>query len=104
MSFHIASQYEDQKWSVTLSGDLDIYATSAFKEELSKLLDKENKDIVIDCENLNYIDSTGLGALISVYQNVSENGHGIRLKNTKPNIKKIFEITRLDEIFEFEEV
>ena len=55
-------------------------------------------DIVFDFENLEYIDSTGLGALIFIYKSVYENNK-VKIENVKPNIKKLFTITKLDTMF-----
>ncbi|MBM7581970.1 anti-sigma B factor antagonist [Caldicoprobacter guelmensis] len=86
-------------WEVSLSGEVDVYNAPQLKEELYRLLDQHNSSIVIDCRDLKYIDSTGLGVLIGVLKRVKDNNGSISLKNLKPYIKKIFTITGLDKIF-----
>lgn len=104
MSFNIKNNTEDKmdKISLELKGELDISHTSKFKKKTMSIYDKDPKDMELDLEGLEYLDSTGLGAFIYLLKHVQENGHKIYLKNIKPNIKKLFTITKLDELFVFE--
>jgi anti-sigma B factor antagonist len=86
-------------WEVSLSGEVDVYNAPQLKEILHTLLDKHNSSIIIDCQGLKYIDSTGLGVLIGVLKRVKDYNGNIFIKNLKPYIKKIFTITGLDKIF-----
>lgn len=80
-------------------GDMDIYTSPVFKEEVLKAYGLNKTDILIDGEDLEYIDSTGLGALISILKKLKENDNNIYLKNIKSNIRKLFAITELDKLF-----
>lgn len=103
MSLEISSKFDDNqnKWIFKPKGDLDIYTSSQFKEEILKNFNENESDIIIDGENLEYIDSTGLGALISILKSVKEKEIKIYIENVKPNIRKIFDITNLDKLFIF---
>ncbi len=90
---------EEDKWIFQPIGDVDIHNSEDFKSEILDLYNEENKDIIIDGSNLNYVDSTGLGALIYIYNEVHEKGNTIYLDNLKPNILKIIDITALDKVF-----
>ena len=85
---------------VDLQGDLDINSNKEFKEKVNSV--QGIKKIIVNCENLSYIDSTGLGAFISIYQNIKEKGEKLVITGLKPHIKKIFLITDLDKVFEIE--
>lgn len=86
-------------WEVKLNGEIDIYNAPELKERLLELIEKRQGSIIIDCEDLKYIDSTGLGALISVLKRVKEYDGNIEIVNLKPYINKIFTITGLDKVF-----
>lgn len=90
---------EENKWIFSPKGDLDIYTSNEFKEIIINLFKEEHKDILIDGSNLEYVDSTGLGALIYLLKEVQNEGFQIYLENIKPNIKKLFSITELDKLF-----
>ena len=85
---------------VGLQGDLDINSNKEFKEKVNSV--QGIKKIIVNCENLSYIDSTGLGAFISIYKNIKEKGEKLVITGLKPHIKKIFLITDLDKVFEIE--
>lgn len=85
---------------VDLQGDLDINSNKEFKEKVNSV--QGIKKIIVNCENLSYIDSTGLGAFISIYKYIKEKGEKLVITGLKPHIKKIFLITDLDKVFEIE--
>lgn len=85
---------------VDLQGDLDINSNKEFKEKVNSV--QGIKKIIVNCENLSYIDSTGLGAFISIYKHIKEKGEKLVITGLKPHIKKIFFITDLDKVFEIE--
>lgn len=90
-------------WLVGPEGEIDIYTSPELKEKLSNALDDKKADIIIDGEKLDYIDSTGLGTLISILKIAKENKNKIYIRNIKPNIRKLFDITELDKVFVIEE-
>lgn len=92
---------EENKVVLELKGDLDIYSLDQVKEITSKII-SYNKDIVADLKELDYIDSTGLGQFINIYKAQKENNKSIKIINAKPNIKKLFAITDLKDIFNME--
>lgn len=88
--------------NIGLDGDLDAYTSDDFKAEVIKSLNSP-KDIVIDATKLEFIDSTGLGSLISIYNKIRNDEKNMSIENIKSNVKKIFEITELDKIFNITE-
>ncbi len=91
-------------WKVVTKGDLDIFSSSYFRDELLAAWSDEKTDIYIDGTELLYIDSTGLGAFISLYNKMKVEGSEIYIENLKPNIVKLFVITDLDQVFHIGEV
>lgn len=89
----------ENKWIFSPSGEIDIYSSLKFKEEVLENFNSNKTDILIDGEKLEYIDSTGLGALIYILKSLKDNDFKIHLMNIKPNIKKLFDITELDKLF-----
>lgn len=93
---------QDNIWNISLSGEIDIYNAPELKSNLLSLIEEQKGSICMDCRDLKYIDSTGLGVLISALRHVKDyNGH-IYIKNLKPYIYKIFTITGLDKVFTIE--
>ncbi|HZJ56898.1 MAG TPA: STAS domain-containing protein [Clostridia bacterium] len=93
---------DTKMWYISLDGEIDIYNAPEFKEKLHQLIQQNPGDFILDCDSLNYIDSTGLGVLISALRRVKEYNGEIKIRNLKPYIYKIFVITGLDKIFTIE--
>ena len=101
MSLKIKIKFDNNKnmWVIRPQGDLDIYTSNKFRESILKSFNENETDILINGESLEYVDSTGLGALISILKVIRDKNKKIYIENIKPNIKKIFNITELDKLF-----
>lgn len=101
MDFSIDSKFSEKKdcWLVTISGEVDIFNSAEIKTKIIELIDKNPLDIRIECKNLTYIDSTGLGAFIAVLKKAKEFEKSIYFQNLKPSLSKLFKITNLDKVF-----
>jgi len=89
--------------NIYISGEVDIYTSQKLKEKLYSVIDSIQLDLKIDCKELNYIDSTGLGIFVGALKKAKQYGKNIFLVNLKENIKKLFTITGLDKLFIIEE-
>lgn len=101
MAFETKTVEKNGKSVVELIGELDIYVSQEFKEKILKKYGEEKKDIYFDFEKLEYIDSTGLGALVEILRNLKKDDKKVYLENVNHGIRKLFKITKLDEMFEF---
>ncbi len=89
----------DDSIKVFLSGEVDIYTSQKLKDKLYGIIDSTENDLRIDCSELNYIDSTGLGIFVGTLKRAKQHGKKIYLSNLKDNIRKLFVITGLDRVF-----
>lgn len=80
-------------------GEVDIYTSPDFKNKVIEIIETKEVNILINAEELEYIDSTGLGVLMSIFKKIKENELNIKIINLKPNIYKLFDITGLNKIF-----
>ncbi len=72
----------------------------AFREQVRAALPDKLRNIEIDLSQTNFLDSCGLGALISLRKTaVSRNGK-VRLLNPPPRVRLLFDVTRMHKIFE----
>ena len=101
----LIKKHDDQQniWMLDLSGEIDIYNADDLKNDLQILIGEHQSDVEIDCNELKYIDSTGLGVLVSALKLVKEYDGHVKLFNLKPHIAKIFYLTGLTKIMEIEE-
>ena len=94
-------QLED-KYLVTLEGELDTAAAAEVEKALQPLYTTNGKDVIIDCEGLEYIASSGLRILISLLKGAKAGGSKVVLKNMNEDIKSVFKLTGFINIFEVE--
>ncbi len=91
---------ERGKLIVSVSGDIDAYHSGDFKKTIREKLGSVDADtVVLDMSNVAYIDSAGLGSLVALLKDVRTKGKEFVLASLKPNVKRIFEMTRLDRVF-----
>lgn len=89
-------------WTVSLAGELDVSTADELKKYLHKLVDEKNIDIKLNLEDLDYIDSTGLGVMIGILKRLKIEDKEVYIEKPKNNVRKIFNITGLDKIFKME--
>lgn len=84
--------------TVYLIGEIDASSSVHIQSTLQNLLDKGQKNIHINCEQLEYISSAGLGALMSFVEEI-ENSNGMMVfSNLKPKVYNVFQLLGLDQI------
>ena len=73
---------------------------AAFKSSVRPQIDPAHPVVEVDCTSVRFIDSEGLGALISLHRTAVQQGGGIRLINTSPLVRKLIQLIHFDEIFD----
>jgi len=86
--------------TISIPKDFTVDEVAVFREEIKKLIEEGKKNFIFDFSKCNFIDSTGLGALVSIYKKCAEKGGSIKLKSLRPEVEKLFKLTRLDRVFE----
>jgi anti-sigma B factor antagonist len=84
---------------VRLSGELDIHSAPHFKEEVLSLIEQGYTNVILDLDELNFMDSRGLGTFIGISRNVKDRGGSLKIICSNQTILKIFHRTGLYEIF-----
>jgi anti-sigma B factor antagonist len=79
---------------------LDANNSEELKMELRRLFESGAKDVVIDLKEVLFIDSSGLGVLVSGYKNASVMHGSLKLSNLQFQVKSMFELTRLHRVFD----
>ncbi len=92
----------DNNTMITLIGSLDTAAAIEVEQTLKPVTDAIDKDVVIECEELEYIASSGLRILLDVLKKTKAKGHKVVLRNVNDDIKNVFKITGFINLFEFE--
>ena len=85
---------------VSLVNELAAANASEFRDRLRAELEEVHRIIEIDLSQAQYLDSSGLGALLSLHKTMRDREGSVRLVYPTPNIRKILELTRLHRLFE----
>lgn len=88
---------------IQICKEFDVEAADKFRTELKNIMKKGVYNYTFDFSSCTFIDSTGLGVIVSVYKKCIENQGNIVLKHLNSDVLKIFKLTRLDKIFKIEE-
>ena len=89
-------EYKKDSQTVNLIGKLDTSSSTEAKD----VLDKIENSITIDMADLNFICSAGIGILVNTYSRLKKKGENINLINLNSHIKKVFEVSCLDTVFD----
>ncbi len=79
---------------------LDAHNSNELKMQLLNLFEDGKVKIIIDLSSVRFIDSSGLGALVSGFKNASAKDGGLKLSGLQTQVKSMFELTRLHRVFE----
>jgi anti-sigma B factor antagonist len=94
---------EELKGSIVISLEeerLDAHNSGELKVVMQKLFESGNTNLLVDLKNVRFIDSSGLGALVSGFKNATSNQGTLKLSSLQPQVKSMFELTRLHRVFE----
>ncbi|MCY3699299.1 MAG: STAS domain-containing protein [Gemmatimonadetes bacterium] len=88
---------------VAVGGQLTINNRGEFKERVLARLAGGDTDFVIDFTAADYIDSSGLGVLVSLSKHIRDAGGRLTLAGLNEDLQRLFALTRLDSLFEIAE-
>jgi anti-anti-sigma factor len=87
--------------TIKISGRFDFGVHQDFRKA-SDQASNDIKTIVVDMGGVDYVDSSALGMLLVLRDKVGESKDAVRIKNTKPDVSKIFKIANFDKLFTIE--
>jgi anti-sigma B factor antagonist len=97
MSF--TTKKQDGVVVMEIEGQLIVGNRQELKQKMLEELEKGGKKFLIDFAKTGYIDSSGLGVLVSLSKKIREQGGDLRLANLNDDLKTLFELTKLDTLF-----
>jgi anti-sigma B factor antagonist len=96
MNYTIAAQ--DSTTVITIDGILDAVSVSDLRGEIDKVVSARPKAVEVDLSQLRMIDSSGVGALVSLYKRVRAQGGNVVLKGVRDQPLAIFQLLQLDRL------
>jgi anti-sigma B factor antagonist len=90
----------DDSALVVLEDRLNAVSAPEVKEQLKRLPQRGQIHVVVDMSSVSFIDSSGLAALVSGLKAAREAGGTFKLAGANEQARQVFEITKLDQVFE----
>lgn len=84
---------------VEVSGEVDLYNVSELKKALFSVTDGSNPSVIVDMKNVNYMDSSGIGALVAGQKKMKAHSGKFALMNIHEDVLNILKLATLDKFF-----
>jgi anti-sigma B factor antagonist len=99
MDLELETSERDGVAVLSLRGEIDVYTAPRMRQAIVDLVDAGSLNIVVDMQNVDFLDSTGLGVLVEGLKRVRTRGGNLSIVITQDKILKIFDITGLNKAF-----
>ncbi len=83
-----------------VDGEINFNSSPDFRKAFLKVLDSKAQKVVVNLSSVAYVDSSGLATLVEAHQKLKSIGGKLRLTNLTSKVKSLFEITKLEKLFE----
>lgn len=84
---------------IEVRGEMDLYNASKLKELFMGLMKKAITKLIVDMNEVEYLDSSGVGVLIHICNTAAKNNVKFAMANVHGSVKKVIELTRLTDYF-----
>lgn len=95
----IDTMIENGQVIVALSGSMYVEEAAVLREKLIVFMEAGHKQFVIKLNQVEYIDSSGLGVLVAIQKRALQIQGGVTLMGASGLVKELFELTRLNKVF-----
>lgn len=85
--------------TITIAGEFDSREALDVRSIFTDAVDKKPKKIVVDLQGLQLIDSSGVGAIVSLFKGANKNGIKFEVVHVNGQPRAIFKVLRLDKVF-----
>ena len=96
-------EYERKKGTVTvhLTGELDHCSAQSIRRELDALIAEPGvKTLVLDLQDMPFMDSSGIGVILGRYRTLRERGGGVAVKNMNLQVEKVFTLSGMRQVIQ----
>ena len=90
------------EFTLVLSGELDYLAAPLIRDALIGVLQANPTSVVVDLAAVPFVDSSGLGVLVSGWKRAVAQGSRLRLRHVDQKVRRVLALTALDTVLEVE--
>ncbi|MFH1359441.1 MAG: STAS domain-containing protein [Candidatus Omnitrophota bacterium] len=84
---------------IAITGEIDLNSSPEMRKTFDDLIKDNATKIIVDFQNVSYIDSSGLATLIEMMQRLKKHQGSMHLVRMADKIRNLFEVTKLDKLF-----
>jgi anti-sigma B factor antagonist len=95
----IAINENDDNVLITVSGDIEMMTIKEFKEKLFEVGQNVDKHVELDLSNVDYIDSSGVGVLISLLKLQKKKGKVLKIDKVSSQVLNVLQLSSLSDVF-----
>lgn len=95
IKLQIGAEFDDVKKELTGVVELDIENQAYFVDIVNSVFDDGNVHVIVDMENVSYIDSSGLWALFEGHKKAAQRGGKLVLLNPTKDVRRVLDITKM---------
>lgn len=99
MELSVTTSRQDDVSVVTVAGEVDVYTAAQLRAVLDEEIKAGHTRLVVDLDEVSFLDSTGLGVLVGRLKLVRNSSGWLRIVCTNDRILRVFRITGLDKVF-----
>lgn len=99
LAFSVVIRHEGKVSLVDVKGRLTSFEAQAFRAAIHGLVKQGRKDIILNLTGLAYLDSSGVGELVSNYLTVVKSGGAMKVVGLAPKVEQILKVTQLYQVF-----
>jgi anti-sigma B factor antagonist len=99
LNFTVSIRQSDNVSLVDVKGRLTSFEAQAFREAIHGLISRGHKNIILNLNGLEYLDSSGIGELVRNYLSVVKKGGAMKVVGLAPKVEEILKVTQLYQVF-----
>ena len=85
---------------VTVNGEVDLYSSPQLRTAILSSVSAKTPNVVVDLSGVSYMDSSGIATLVEAHQKTGDASGRLALAGLTDRVREVFELTRLQSIFE----
>lgn len=91
---------KNESVNIRVSGDIEMMSIKDFKTKLFDVGENTDKDVEIDLSDVNYIDSSGVGVLITLLKRQRSKGKTLKIAKVSPKVMNVLKLSSLSDVFD----
>ena len=98
MELNLRVNHHDERAVVHVNGEVDLATCPRLRDVLAELIDQGVYHLIVDLEQVSFLDSSGMGVLVSTLRRIRERDGSLRLTAPSPHVRRVLELTGITKL------